>query len=447
MVTHEAELHRRWQEGADDQDTPLPAYFPNTSTFRKTYNTYLELHREMDRELGEVVARLEAEGLLEDTFIFYFGDHGGVLPRSKGYLYEGGLHVPLVLRIPENFKHLVGYRPGTRADGFVSFIDFAPTMLALAGLEVPAQMDGRPFLGPGVDVEEVEARDETFGMADRFDQKYDMVRTLRKGRWKYMRSYQPFNFDGLYTSFRYRLAAYQEWRELYTQGKLNEVQRQFFEPRAPEGLYDLENDPDETVNLAADPQYANILTDMRNRMNERVKGMPDLGFYPESYFRKHQGVEDPAAFGSARKAHIAKLVEIANLQLLPFDAAKDDLERALVSDQPVERYWGLIVCSTFGEDASEFFAKAKEMAEQDPSPLNRARAAEFLGLTGAADPVPLIMAALAACDDSWEALLILNTAVLLKDGKPGYEFNITEESIPVYNFRTRRRLGYFREKN
>jgi len=260
-----------------------------------------------------------------------------------------------------------------------------------------------------------------------------------------MRSYQPFNFDGLYTAFRYRLPAYREWRELYTQGKLNEVQRQFFEPRAPEGLYDLENDPDETVNLAADPQYADILTDMRNRMNERVKGMPDLGFYPESYFRTHQGVEDPAAFGSARKEHIAKLVEIANLQLLPFDAAKDDLGRALISDHPVERYWGLIVCSTFGEDASEFFAKAKEMAVNDPSPLNRARAAEFLGLTGAADPVPLIMAALAACEDSWEALLILNTAVLLQDGKPGYEFNLSEESIPVYNFRTRRRLGYFRE--
>ncbi|MCH8528649.1 MAG: sulfatase [Kiritimatiellae bacterium] len=447
MVTHESELHRRWQEGSDDQDTPLPSYFPNTETFRRTINAYRDMHREMDRELGEVMAQLEAEGVLEDTFIFYFGDHGGVLPRSKGYLYEKGLQVPLVVRIPENFKHLVGYRPGTRADGFVSFIDFAPTMLALAGLEVPALMDGKPFLGPGIDVKEVEARDETFGMADRFDQKYDLVRTLRRGNWKYMRSYQPFNFDGLNNSFRYRLTAYREWRELFDQGKLNGVQRQFFEPRAPEALYDLENDPDETVNLAADPQHAETLNVLRNRLTEWVKGMPDLLFYPESYLVAHDAFDDPVGFGLMRREHIAKLVEIADLQLLPFDAAKEALEQALVSDHPVERYWGLIVCSAFGEEAAGFYDRAKEMAESDPSPLNRGRAAEFLGLTGAADPVPLIHAALAACEDPWEALLILNTAVMLTEGKPGYTFHLTGESIPVHNFLTRRRLSFFRVEN
>ena len=125
----------------------------------------------IDEIVGSTISKLKEDGLLEDTFVFYFGDHGGVLPRGKGYIYESGLHVPLVVRVPEKWDHLVDRKNGSRAQGFVSFIDFGPTVLNLAGAKVPEQMDGMPFLGKGITAGEVDARDECFGYADRFDEK------------------------------------------------------------------------------------------------------------------------------------------------------------------------------------------------------------------------------------------------------------------------------------
>jgi arylsulfatase A-like enzyme len=134
----------------------------------------------IDDLIGSVLKKLEEDDLLEDTFVFYFGDHGGVLPRGKGYAYESGVHVPLVVRVPENFSHLVDHEEGTRTDGFVSFIDFGPTILNLVGIDVPLFMDGKPFLGKGVKSKDLSKRDEVYCHADRFDEKYDLVRTLRK---------------------------------------------------------------------------------------------------------------------------------------------------------------------------------------------------------------------------------------------------------------------------
>jgi uncharacterized sulfatase len=109
------------------------------------------------------VAKLKEDRLLQDTFVFYLGDHGGVLPRSKGYAYESGLHIPLVVRVPRNFEHLVDEELGARVNGFVSLCDFGPPALQLAGVEAPKQVDGKAFLGKGISIDEVNARDEAFG--------------------------------------------------------------------------------------------------------------------------------------------------------------------------------------------------------------------------------------------------------------------------------------------
>ncbi|MDH3582621.1 MAG: sulfatase-like hydrolase/transferase, partial [Phycisphaerae bacterium] len=364
----------------------------------------------------------------EDTFIFYFGDHGGVLPRGKGYAYESGLHVPLVVRTPRKWAHLVPWRRGARVRGFVSFVDFGPTLLNLAGLQVPDQVDGRPFLGKGIAASEVEARDEAFGYADRFDEKYDLVRTLRKGKFEYVRSYQPFNFDGLQNNYRYRMLAYAEWRDLYRQGKLSAVQSQFFEARAPEALYDIETDPHETRNLAADPKYAPVLTRLRKRLAERVKGMPDLSLYPESHLVE-KAFGKPVPFGRGHKEEIGRLVDIADLSLGAFAGARSDIAEALASANPWERYWGLIACSSHGAKAAPLVDKARELAGEDSNLLVRTRAAEFLGLIGAADPRPVLTEALGQSRSGVETSLILNTVVLLRDGKPGYAFEIAADRL------------------
>lgn len=442
-VSHEGSLHTKEtvEPKPESASVFIPPIHPETDIFRNTYAQYHNQIRKADQDVGNVVSELEKDGLLEDTFIFYFGDHGGVLPGSKGYIYETGIHVPLVIRIPEKWKHLVDLNRGASAEGFVSFIDFGPTLLHLAGVKVPDGVDGRPFMGPGITAEDLNKRDESFSMADRFDEKYDLVRALRKGKFKYMRSYQPFNFDGLHNDYRYKMAAYVEWRDLYHAGKLNKAQSLFFEPRSPEALYDIEKDPYETNNLAGDPACAEKLVELRKRLTGIVKGMPDLSMYPESYLIR-EAFDNPTAFGQEHKAEIAQLIDIADLSLVPFSEARAGIEKALSSKNPWERYWGLIVCSTHGKSAVCFVDLAKKISGDDPELLVRVRAAEFLGLIGAADPVPVLMDVLAKSEDPAEALLALNTVVLLRDGKPGYKFSIKAEDVKSRGGEIARRLSY-----
>ncbi len=450
-VSHESSLHftadmmRTQRTQTDPQSVFVAPYHPATPTFRYTYARYHDRIRDMDRQVGAVIDQLRTDGLLEDTFVFYFGDHGGVLPRGKGYIYESGLHVPLVVRIPDKWRHLVDAPRGSRVAGFVSFIDFGPTLLHLAGVPVSDALDGRPFLGAGVAMTEVNQRDETWGYADRFDEKYDLVRSLRKGKFKYLRSYQPFNVDALHNNYRYNMLAYREWRDLYRAGELNPTQSQFFERRTAEALFDVESDPHEIHNLATDPAYATILSDLRSRLTKHVKSLPDLSFYPESHLVE-AAFDHPVAFGQSHREEIARLVDIANLSLLPFDEARTRIAQALAAEDRWQRYWGLIACSSHGSAALAMVETIEALAASDPERLVRVRAAEFLGLVGAADPRPEILRCLSETTSATEATLILNTVVLLRDGQPGYDFAVTWHDLPKLSRQNadgvERRLAY-----
>ena len=203
-----------------------------------------------------------------------------------------------------------------------------------------------------------------------------MVRSYQKGKYKYIRNYQPFNFDGLHNFYRYRMLMYQEWRDLYEQGKLNDVQSQFFQARPAEQLFDLHLDPHEVKNLADDLVYQEILLSMRQEFRDHMKEINDLSFIPEPHFLQ-VGIKNPVQFGRNNKEVIQDLMAIADLQLLPFSAAKPKIKKALHSDHPWVRYWGLIVCSSFGEKAKSFRKKAIKIATMDGENLVRMRAAEF----------------------------------------------------------------------
>lgn len=448
--SHESSLHfsgkymQNNKTETDPASVNIAPYHPDTETFRYTYARYHDRMHVNDRKVGAILDKLKADGLLENTFIFYFGDHGGVLPRSKGYAYESGLHIPLVVRVPEKWRHLVDVKPGSMVNGFVSFVDFGPTLLKLAGVSIPDGVDGKPFLGKGITREGVNKRDVTFGYADRFDEKYDMVRTIRKGRFKYMRSYQPFNYDGLFNEYRYKMLAYKEWKKLYNDGKLNDVQSQFFLPREPEALYDIENDPHEINNLAKNPEYKDELFRLRKMLSEKVKSMPDLSFYPESELLR-RAVGNPVKFGQDNRTNISEMVDIADLSLISYKKAKKKLKSALKSSDPWKRYWALITCSTFGTEAKKMSKLAKKIAKSDSEPLVRVRAAEFLGLTGQDDPRQYIMNALKLVNDGTEANLILNSCVLLQDGKPDYKFTINQDDLNPEVFKVKyvkQRLSY-----
>ena len=443
--THEGQLHFNSKQLDDalvanelDSISPFP-YHPDTPTFRYTQSLYHNHHKDVDREMGKFIDDLQNEGLMENTIIFYYGDHGGVLPRSKGYLYETGLNVPMIVYVPDKWKHLNPFEIGSRTSTFVDFVDLVPTVLSLAGVKIPKSLDGTPFLGKNIDKTEIEKQDITFGYADRFDEKYDLVRSVRKGKYKYIRNYQPFNVDGIYNFYRYKMLAYKEWYKLFQEGKLNDIQSQFFKPRLPEALYDIENDPYETQNLASSVEHQNKLLDLRNILSNHVMNQPDLSFFPEPYFLEN-GLENGLDFGQKNKELIKKLIQTANLSLEPYNEVKNEISEALDNKNPWVRYWGLITCSSFGTEASEHLEKINFLFKNDSENLVKIRAAEYLMLNDFNIDAGEINNLLKNAKSETEANLMLNSLALIKTKNPNYKLDFSKSFYPEKWFETENKL-------
>ena len=366
---------------------------------------------------------------MDDTIIFYYGDHGGVLPRSKGYAYESGLQIPLIVYVPEKWKHLIPYDRGSRSETFVEFIDLAPTALALAGVDVPKGMDGKPVMGKIVQKSKIKNKNTAFGHADRFDEKYDFVRTLRVGKYKYIRNYQPFNMDALFNFYRYKMLAYKEWSSLYREGKLNDVQSQFFKPKSPEALYNIEDDPHEINDLSNSKNHQKILLLMRKQLQERIKEMPDLSFYPEPYLLDN-AIKNPTLFGQLNKTAIAELIAIADLNLAPYNYVEEKIKLALKDKNPWKRYWGLIVCSSFGMQAKGLVPLIQQILQTDEVNLVRIRAVEYLMLNKISFDQKKLKILLENTSSETEANLILNTISLIKEYQPTIKFNFSKDIFP-----------------
>ena len=442
--SHESRLHFPLKQmetptKTSPDDVMLQPYFPDTPIMRYTKARYYDRIRVIDSQVGKIVNQLKEDGILEDTFVFYFGDHGGVMPRSKGYAYESGLHVPLVVRIPENFKKLIDHKRGTRTNGFVSFIDFGPTLLNLASISVHKELDGQAFFGKGVSAADLANRDEVFGHADRFDEKFDMVRTYRKGKWKYIRNYQSYYADGLQNNYRYRQLAYDNWRNLYRAERLNPVQRQFFERRSAEQLFNLEKDPHEVTNLAADPDQSKRLAEMRELLKNKMKSINDLSFYPENRMVT-TALNDGVAFGREHSKQISRLSDLADTALRPFSEVKQALASSLQSKGALRRYWALKVCSNFGEKAKSLAIAAMPLLN-DENLMVRVRAAEFLGSIKAVDPMPTLYGVVNNAETEQALMIAFNTIVYLRD-QVGHKYDPEKVKLKFNKGEVYRRVQY-----
>ena len=442
--SHESRLHFPLKQmetptKTSPDDVMLQPYFPDTPIMRYTKARYYDRIRVIDSQVGKIVNQLKEDGILEDTFVFYFGDHGGVMPRSKGYAYESGLHVPLVVRIPENFKKLIDHKRGTRTNGFVSFIDFGPTVLNLASISVHKELDGQAFFGKGVSAADLANRDEVFGHADRFDEKFDMVRTYRKGKWKYIRNYQSYYADGLQNNYRYRQLAYDNWRNLYRAERLNPVQRQFFERRSVEQLFNLEKDPHEVTNLAADPAQSKRLAEMRGLLKNKIKSINDLSFYPENRMVT-TALNDGVAFGREHSKQISRLSDLADTALRPFSEVKQALASSLQSKGALRRYWALKVCSNFGEKAKSLAIAAMPLLN-DKNLMVRVRAAEFLGSIKAVDPMPTLYGVVNNAETEQALMIAFNTIVYLRD-QVGHKYDPEKVKLKFNKGEVYRRVQY-----
>ena len=442
--SHESRLHfpLKQMETAtktSPDDVVLQPYFPDTPIMRYTKARYYDQMRIIDNHVGRIVNQLKDDDLLEDTFVFYFGDHGGVMPRSKGYAYESGLHIPLVVRIPENFKHLVDHKRGTRTDGFVSFIDFGPTVLNLANIAPHKELDGQAFFGKDISAADLAKRDEVFGHADRFDEKFDMVRTYRKGKWKYIRNYQAYYADGLQNNYRYRQLAYDNWRNLYRANRLNPVQQQFFERRPVEQLFNLENDPHEINNLAANPDQDKRLTEMRRLLRNKMKSINDLSFYPENRMVT-AALNDGVAFGRKNAKQLSRLSDLADTALRPFDEVQKTLVKALQSQSALHRYWALKVCSNFGKKAKPLTLNAMPLLK-DNNLMVRVRAAEFLGSIKTIDPMPTLYSVVNNAETEQALMIAFNTIVYLRD-QVGHKYDPEKVKLKFNKGEVYRRVQY-----
>lgn len=251
-----------------DTEFEIPPYLPDTPAVRrdmwKMYNNLAEA----DLQIGAVLAQLEQDGLMESTIIVFYSDHGGPLPRQKRLIYDSGLKVPMIIRFPDRMN------AGSEDDQLISFVDFAPTTLKLAGLAVPPHMHGQNVLG---DTEP--KREYIHAAADRFDGFTDRIRAVKDKRFKYIRNYRPEQPYYLPVVYREKIPTMQELLRLREAGKLTEDQAQWFRPNKPrEELFDTLNDPHELNNLSADPQYADKLADLSSEMD---RWLVEIGDQPE----------------------------------------------------------------------------------------------------------------------------------------------------------------------
>ena len=243
-------------------------------------------------------------------------------------------------------------------------------------------------------------------------------------------------------NYRYRMLAYREWRELFDQGKLGSDQRLFFEPKGPEMLFDLSTDPHEVNNLADDPSQQARLVAMREQLTKKLKSMPDLSFFPENILYD-DAMDDPVGFGQEHQERIARLIDLADLMFLPVADAREKIEGAAISEDPVERYWAATVCASFGERASELVGTIRPLLKDDDR-MVRVRAAEFLGGIHKIDPREVIIEVVNDSDHPVEHLIALNAAAYFHENSTmSYPLDPANLKTVSPKSEAQRRVDYF----
>ncbi len=252
----------------DPNTVPVPPYYPDTPIVRRDIAQHYDNIARMDAQVGEILQQLEDDGLAENTIVFFWSDHGDGLPRMKRWLYDSGLHVPLIIRIPGLDARV--------DDQLISFVDLAPTMLSLVGLEPRAHMQGRAFLGPFQD--EKPPHEYIYAARDRFDEQYDMGRAIRDKQYKYIRNYYPDKPYVLSMAYPNVMPTMQELYRLDAEGALEGPQTLWLQSSRPvHELYDLDADPHEINNLARNPEHRERLRRMQEALDTWMRDINDLG--------------------------------------------------------------------------------------------------------------------------------------------------------------------------
>ena len=281
-TTHESQLFasspaRKRPRVTDPARVTVPPYYPDTPAVRDDIALHYDNIAEMDRRVGEILGQLEADGLADRTIVVYWSDHGDGMPRGKRSLYDSGLRVPLMIRWPQALSP--SFEPGSVRDDLVSFVDLAPTVLAMAGVEVPTHLHGRVLVGPraGAPPEVI------FAARDRMDAEYDMMRAARDTRFLYIRNFSPELPYAGHIVYRNQSGIMQELLRLQADGALSGAAALWMRHRRPaEELYDTAADPHQVNDLSADPAHGATLERLRGAVTAWMDRIRDQGLINEA---------------------------------------------------------------------------------------------------------------------------------------------------------------------
>ena len=367
--THESKIRNESHTAKiDPKSVTLYPYWPDTPEVRKDWAQYLDNIEKLDGWFGNHLKSLQDAGIADDTIVIFWGDHGSGMPRHKRFAGDSGMRVPMIAYVPEKWKSLWSddYVAGARSDRLVSFVDLAPTTLKIAGVEVPKSMQGSSFLG----AESPHAK-YNYGFRNRMDERNDVSRSISDGKFVYIRNFMPYLPHGQQVAFQQMTPTSKVWYQQFRDGKLNEVQSAFWEPRAKVELYDLEADPYETVNLASDESYASNLKELKTALRTKLLEIVDLDLVPESTLYAYEKTT-----GQSRVLYAQS--EGFQMQSL-FDAAEGkDVAKNLISDRVELQYWAIVnLIGSKVPSSSEDQKTVSSLMLNSPSPAIRVKAAEF----------------------------------------------------------------------
>jgi len=391
MTTHQSRTmvwpHKIFQREIQSQLSPgeihdpgqvrVPSYYPDTPLVRKGLARFHDCVTVMDQNVGRILAELEADGLAEDTIVFFYSDHGSGMPRHKRLLTDSGMQVPLMVRVPKKWHHLAPefLKAGEKTNKLVSFIDFAPTVLSLAGLEAPANMQGHNFL----DV--TKTHDWIYGARDRVDEVFDCSRSIRNGRWLLIRNYHPhlgWNQPSVFSDLgeiRKEINA----SPIKPGMRLSHGQSHYISPtRAPVEFYDCQADPENTRNLALEkltPEQTQALTSAKTAFKKRRRQTRDTGCLPEGIMADLVKKEGHPIADLTRKGKI----NLESIWQIADSIGGDPLTaiKALKSPDPAIRFWAITSLRTAPSDKPHHSRVTPLL--KDPVADVRIAAASWLG--------------------------------------------------------------------
>ena len=372
FVSHESSLHKPLPSlHHDPEKAPIPPYQPRTAEFKHDWAQYYDKVETMDQQFGKLLNELNAAGLAENTIVFYYADNGGVLGRSKRFMYESGLHVPLVIHLPKKYAHLAKNQAGSQTDQLVTFLDFAPTILSLTDIKIPDYMQGRAFLGS----QQKSPNEYAYGFRGRMDEAIDMSRSVRDKKYRYIRNYLPNRIYGQHLEYLWRAPSMPSWEAEYKAGRLNKVQSRFWKPKPAEELYDVAADPDNIRNLAADPKYAADLIRLRKANETWIRQSKDVGFIPEPLLAKIAEKTPLYDYVRQGKYNADRIIETATLASSRNPADSKELVKRLNDPDPSVRYWAATGCTVLKLASAQ--ASLRTLL-QDPEETVQVAAAEAL---------------------------------------------------------------------